>query len=100
MNEYQKHIMTMESIDTLLCPFCGQVATNKHHIVPRSQGGGKGPTVTVCGNGNTSGCHGDFHKHKLHLYVHEGRWVYYRSEEPVKFDKALADVTGWRYLND
>lgn len=99
MNEYQKRIMSMKSIDTLLCPFCGEVATNCHYIVPRSQGGGKGPTVTVCGSGNTSGCYGRFHQHKLHLYVQNGRWIYHESTEPIKFDDALADTAGWRWLD-
>ena len=93
MNELQKPLFAAPSIESESCPFCGKPATNRHHIVPRSQGGSKGATVTVCGMGNASGCHGLIHAHRLHLRFIEGRWEYLRTE-PMKYEKAL-EMEGW-----
>lgn len=92
-------MMGAPSVEGDLCAFCGRPATNRHHVVPRSQGGAEGPTVCVCGMGNASGCHGLLHSHRLHLrWDDEGfRWLYLRTEEPIKYDKAL-DMDGWREL--
>lgn len=86
--------MDAPSIDTLWCPFCGQRATNKHHIVPRSQGGHNGPTVNVCGIGNYSGCHAKLHNHTLHLRYEDG-WQFLETDIPTKYDKALT-MEGWK----
>lgn len=96
MNEYQKALMLAPSIETPYCPFCGRKATNRHHIVPRSQGGHDGPTVTVCGMGNASGCHGRLHAHKLHL-KYDGGWLYLETYQPVKYETALGK-DGWKRL--
>ena len=97
MNELQRmYQYSAPSIELPYCPFCGKKATNRHHIVPRSQGGGDGATVTVCGMGNASGCHGLLHDHKLHMRYTD-HWEYFRSEEPVKFQDAL-EMDGWRPL--
>lgn len=56
MNRYQEAMMALPSIESAVCPFCGRPASNRHHIVPRGQGGKDGPTVTVCGFGNAAGC--------------------------------------------
>lgn len=86
-------MLSAPKIETFLCPFCGKPATNRHHIIPRSQGGTDGPTVTVCGMGNASGCHGLLHSRKLHLRFN-GRWEFLRTEEPTKYEKAL-EMGGW-----
>lgn len=97
MNELQKPLFYAPSIESECCPFCGKPATNRHHIVPRSQGGTKGATVTVCGMGNASGCHGLLHAHKLHLKHENGQWFYLRTAEPMKYEKAL-NMEGWKRL--
>ena len=94
LNEYQRALMGKPSIESALCPSCGRVATNRHHIVPRSQGGAAGPTVCVCGIGNASGCHGLLHAHMLHLRWRDG-WEYLRTEGPTKYGEALR-MGGWR----
>ena len=93
MNRYDADLMDKPSIHSELCPFCGRMATNAHHIVYRSRGGKDGPTVDVCGSG-TEGCHWLFHSHRLHLRW-DGGWMYLRTDEPVKQDKALG-MEGWR----
>lgn len=96
MNEYQRAMMALPSVEGLCCPFCGRVATNRHHIVPRSQGGGDGPTVAVCGWGNASGCHGRLHGHRLHMRPDgEGWWEWLETPFATKYDKALG-LPGWR----
>ena len=61
------------------CAVCGASAPlNDHHIIRRGAGKAfdgygnelKKPTITLCGNGNTSGCHGLAHQQMLHF-----RWV-------------------------
>lgn len=91
--------MDKPSIDTGTdCAFCGVYVgehIEKHHIVPRSQGGTKGPTITLCGWGNTSGCHGMVHAHRLHFDWNEekGCWEYcYTGAKGMKFDKARSEM--------
>lgn len=84
------------SIDLPYCPFCGKPAQNRHHVIPRSHGGTKGATITVCGFGNASGCHGKLHSHLLHVRYTD-RWEYLETEKPTKYQKAL-EMEGWREL--
>lgn len=97
MNELQKPLYSAPSIETVRCPFCGRPATNRHHIVPRSQGGRDGATVTVCGMGNASGCHGKFHHYRLHLRRRNDEWEWLETEEPTNYMDALS-LPGWRVL--
>ena len=76
------------------CVFCGRPKNSEHHVIPRSQGGTDGPTLSVCGMGNESGCHGLLHSHRLHV-AWDGEWVFLYTEEPTKYDKALT-MDGWR----
>ena len=96
MNLIQQALMSAPSIVTPVCPFCGRQAQNRHHIVPRSQGGRNGPTVDVCGMGNASGCHGKLHHHTLHVRYQDG-WQYLETKQPTKYQDALA-MDGWRTL--
>lgn len=91
--------MGRPSVDGPLCAFCGSVARNRHHVVPRSQGGADGPTVAVCGSGNLDGCHGLLHAHFLHIDWDDdaGWWRWLRTDAPVKEQDALA-MGGWRPL--
>ena len=95
MNRYQEAMMALPSIEAQWCAFCGRPASERHHIVPRSQGGGDGPTVAVCGFGNAGGCHGLLHAHVLHLRPDgRGWWEWLRTDEPCKHEAALA-LPGW-----
>ena len=94
MDLLRQKLMGKPSIESPYCPFCGKPATNRHHIVPRSAGGKNGPTVTVCGMGNASGCHGKLHSHTLHLRYEDG-WEYLETEEPTKYQTA-SEMDGWR----
>lgn len=96
MNLLDAELMGKPSIELPWCPFCGRPATNRHHIVYRSRGGKDGPTVTVCGTGN-SGCHGKFHEHRLHLRYRDG-WEYLETEGPTKYQTAL-EMEGWRKID-
>ena len=98
MNNYQKALMSAPSIHAQICPFCGRPSTNRHHIIPRSQGGHNGPTIDVCGMGNASGCHGKLHAHKLHLRF-DGGWLFLETNEPTKYERAL-QMDGWKPLED
>lgn len=76
--EYLKPLMAGCSIKKTYCAVCGATyPLNQHHIVRRGAGkmyrNGKElpkPTITLCGSGNTSGCHGKAHAQRLHF-----RWV-------------------------
>ena len=96
MYEYEKPLMDKPSIELPWCPFCGKPATNRHHIVYRSHGGKDGPTVTVCGFGNASGCHGKLHSHRLHMRYTD-RWEYLETKEPTK-EQIAQQMEGWRPL--
>lgn len=78
-----------------MCAICRiRPVQNRHHIVPRSQGGTSGPIAEVCGLGNASGCHGMLHGHLLHLRFGGGAWQVLVTKEPVKYQDAL-DMEGW-----
>lgn len=96
-NTQEQKLMNKPSIITDICPFCGAHATNRHHIVPRSRGGSAGAVVSVCGNGNTSGCHRKLHERTLHLDWRNGCWHYLRTSKPTKTFDAL-DMDGWQPL--
>lgn len=95
MNEHQRSLMGRPDVKAVdgLCPFCLRPATNRHHVVPRSQGGADGPLAEVCGLGNASGCHGLLHSMMLHLDW-RGGWVYLITDEPTK-DHVAMEMDGW-----
>ena len=73
---------------------------NQHHVVWRSWGeyydnGVKQekPTITLCGNGNTSGCHGLAHSRRVHFRWNDG-WQYLRTDT-TDYVEALEEE-GWR----
>lgn len=88
MNERQARLMDAPSWETLLCPFCGKRFQSRHHIVYRSQGGETGPTITVCGTDNVSGCHGLIHQGFLHLDYRDGHWVFIKTKAACNDEKA------------
>lgn len=104
------------------CAVCGKsYPLNQHHIVKRSAGelykqGIKlqKPTITLCGQGNTNGCHRLAHQNRLHFrWVNDalsngkpsfgqtaygsGHWEYLMCQEPTKYHKAL-EMNGWQKL--
>lgn len=95
MNEYQKEMMQAPSVKSDLCVICGRPAQSQHHVIPRSQGGTNGPTMSVCGVGNESGCHGRIHAHLIHFsWSTILGWEYLITDEPMKYEKALREK-GW-----
>lgn len=80
---YLRPLMRGVTVQAPYCVVCGATSPlNQHHVVRR--GAGKmylngveirKPTLTLCGNGNASGCHGKAHAQTLHF-----RWV--QSSEP------------------
>lgn len=94
MNELEKALYHAPSLHSPYCVICGKPATNQHHVVFRSQGGEGGATVSVCGFGNASGCHGKLHNRTLHLRFTD-RWQYLETDKPTKYQTALA-MSGWR----
>lgn len=102
------------------CAVCGRPwPLNQHHIVKRSAGqlvrGGvvvPKPTITLCGSGNASGCHGLAHQGRLHFrwveadagregwnltHVKGGHLEYLLTDEPESYLDALK-MDGWRPL--
>lgn len=81
------------------CAICGRAwPLNSHHIVRRSDGKlfrdgveVPKPTITLCGSGNTSGCHGLAHQNRLHFRYEDGEWQYAIFQEPIKYQRALEE---------
>ncbi len=113
-------LMEGTSISLNHCAICGRSwPLNNHHIVRRSQGvfyraGVKipKPTITLCGSGNTSGCHGLAHQNRLHFRwvksaqpadtygmktISAGHWEYVLCECSTKYRDALKR-TGWKRI--
>lgn len=84
------------------CVVCGRAyPLNKHHIVRRGAGelyedGRKLPkaVVTLCGSGNTGGCHGLAHANRLHFRNDRGRLEHVVLDEPTPYVEAL-EMDGW-----
>lgn len=131
--ELYRPLMRGTSVILDHCAVCGRTwPLNQHHVVKRSAGnlyrqGVKlpKPTITLCGSGNASGCHGLAHQGRLHfrwvvtpvpamgnwggqyenLYTGVanykirtgGHWEYLITDEPTKYQKAL-EMEGWESL--
>lgn len=100
MNRYERDLLDHESVKSPLCVVCGRPATDSHHVVMKGAGGVTAalerriPTLTLCGMGNASGCHGMAHRHMLHFRWRDG-WEWLATDEPVKYGKAI-EMGGWR----
>lgn len=95
-------LMRGPSLDGDRCCVCGsRYHLNRHHVVRRGAGevfasdGRKlaKPTLTLCGQGNTEGCHGEAHQGRLHFRF-TGVWEYLRTD-PMDYATAL-EQEGWR----
>lgn len=99
---YMVGMMDGETMDTDHCVVCGRTyPLNRHHVVPRSAGelhvDGRmvpKPTITLCGCGNASGCHGKAHSHRLH-FRWVGHWEWMETPEPMDELAALQIEEGW-----
>lgn len=112
--------MLAPSIVLYHCAICGKTyPLNQHHIVRRGAGKlyqhgveMKKPTITLCGSGNASGCHGLAHQNRLHFRwvamrqrdwqygepcISAGHLEYLITEEPTKYERAL-EMGGWQEL--
>lgn len=85
------------------CLRCGAPGTNVHHRQAKGMGGSNRPwtdrpdnLVTVCGQGNTSGCH----KWISDEYTDAERlgWVIRRSSTEIPSEVPVVDVLGRRYF--
>lgn len=112
-------LMEGTSVTAPYCVVCGRThPLNQHHVVRR--GAGKlyragievpKPTLTLCGMGNASGCHGLAHQNRLHFrwvraegrlsapYAYgSGHWEYLLTDVPTKYHRAL-EMDGWRPIH-
>lgn len=106
MDAYQRELMDKPSVPRQpYCPVCGKAgALTEHHIVPRSQGGKRGPTIYLCGDG-TTGCHGLAEDNKLHFYYEDNfltddppQWMWVMFPSETKVDDPWS-VAGWKPLS-
>lgn len=105
INNLNKHLLGCPSIKSRYCVVCGEPATNDHHVIIKGIGGSKYakqiPTVSLCGMGNTSGCHGLAHSGRLFFdyrtSLKTGRkcWHYCKTDVPVSLFMAL-EFGEWR----
>lgn len=121
--EFLQPLMAGTSLKLEHCAVCGKAyPLNQHHVVRR--GAGKlyrdgrevpKPCITLCGSGNTSGCHGLAHANRLHfrwvathrdqkrrvalrdVWTGCGHWEFLMLDEPTDYLTALG-MDGWRRL--
>ena len=99
LNELTMKMLDKPSLYAPYCVVCKRPATNKHHVIIKGMGGMKKdllrrvPTLTLCGMGNTSGCHREAHQMRLHFRYEDG-WEYLRLNEPTDYATALG-MEGW-----
>lgn len=80
MSEYERELLGLPSHKSDRCLVCGKPAHDHHHVIPKRMGGRNReiekliPTVTLCGFGNTSGCHGLAHEGRIEFSYEEGEW--------------------------
>lgn len=79
MTHDERDLLGLPSHDSVRCLACGGWANNHHHVIPKRMGGRNKaierliPTVSLCGFGNASGCHGLAHAGKLRFW-YDGEW--------------------------
>ena len=100
IDELTSAMLDKPSVKQGRCCVCGAPATNNHHVIQKGMGGtkleGRIPTLTLCGMGNTCGCHGLAHSGRLH-FRWSGEWECLVTKEPTKYGTALA-MDGWFQL--
>lgn len=104
------NLLSAPSVRLDHCAICGALRPlNQHHVIWRSWGeyyDGCGrrvekPTITLCGSGNASGCHGKAHQRMLHFrYSYERyRLEYLETEKPTRYIDALG-MDGWKAVRE
>ncbi len=98
MNEYEKQNMRGVSVSNAqgLCVVCLRApATDRHHVVFRSAGGGDGPMLSLCRE-----CHERAHQRRLHFRWVDGKWQWGRNpgDNPGGYDVSVARGGHWEYL--
>ena len=98
LNDLTASMLDKPSIVTASCCVCGRPATNQHHVIIKGMGGTRHekriPTVSLCGLGNTSGCHKLAHAMRLH-FRYTDTWEYIILPKPTNYADAL-EMEGWR----
>jgi len=95
MTEYDKLLVGKPDLISDCCVFCGQRATDKHHMIYRSRGGTTlSPLISVC-----KYCHSLIHLGLIIIAWDEEAncYRYLRAGHSTKIDKAM-DQQGWRLL--
>lgn len=75
----ERELLGLPSFISPYCLCCGEKATNQHHVIQKGMGGRSKviedliPTVSLCGFGNASGCHGFAHSGRLKIW-YDGEW--------------------------
>ena len=92
LNHLNRHLLNQPSLRRAYCVVCGKPANNQHHVIIKGMGGTKYakqiPTVSLCGMGNASGCHGLAHTGRLFFDYRDG-WYYCQVREPITYEIAL-----------
>lgn len=100
---WRDEMYTAPSVRREWCVVCGRPAQNDHHVIPGARHATRehpeSPTLSLCGMGNASGCHGAAHAHRLHFRFTD-RWEYMWTDEPLKEDAAHEIVKGWRCIHE
>lgn len=100
-------LMKGHSIEGDRCAVCGRAwHLNRHHPVKRSAGElfradgkrAKKPTIILCGNGNSEGCHGLAHHEMLH-FMFLDRWYYLKTDLPTSVLEAR-ELDGWKPVRE
>ena len=113
--EYQRRIFAAPSVRRDYCVVCGRPAQNDHHVIPNCRKATRehpeSPTLSLCGMGNASGCHGEAHSHRLHFravpievefggeIVTRYEWQYLRTEYGVDELTAQGIADGWKAVS-
>lgn len=100
LNDLTAPMLGRPSLHSPYCVVCGKPATNQHHVIIKGMGGSRRqiPTVSLCGMGNTSGCHGLAHSMRLHFRYRKG-WECIIMPEPCDYQTAL-ESDGWRRISN
>lgn len=87
LNRQQARYLDKPSLKSDVCAVCGRKAANDHHVIVKGLGGvskeleKRIPTISLCGMGNVTGCHGAAHKHRIEFEYDDDRelWLWRRK---------------------
>lgn len=100
---WRDDIYAAPSVRRVWCVVCGRPAQNDHHVIPGARHATRehpeSPTLSLCGLGNASGCHGAAHAHRLHFRFTD-RWEYMWTDEPLNELDASEIQEGWRCIHE